>query len=262
MSFRGAARSTLLAVDRLLGVRRWLREEEPPARASADPFCVSDLRHPVPRTVLDIGGSHGQFAREAMRAFPGVRIHSFEPIPECFSELQDLARTHPSLLPHRLALSDFDGEKEFRVSRFRDSSSFQEMLPAHEEAWPHTALEATITVPVARLDAVADSLALEEPLFAKIDVQGHELAVIAGGRATLARCQRVLIECNFAPLYAGQASFSELRRQLCGLGLLFEGFLSPLRHPRTAELLSADLLFFRNESPAGSNAGGPGTESR
>lgn len=246
MNVRRTVRSALVAVDRIVGLRRWLREGASlPEVAVPVPFSVSGLLHPSPRTVLDIGGSHGQFAREALRAFPDVRVHSFEPIPECFVELQDLSRTWPSLCPHRLALSDFDGRKAFRVSLFRDSSSFQEMLPAHEEAWPHTALDATMVVPVARLDSVAETLALVDPLFVKIDVQGHELAVIRGGVATLSRCQRVMIECNFAQLYAGQATFGELYEALHRLGLLFEGLLNPLRHPRTAELLSADLMFFR-----------------
>lgn len=98
-------------------------------------------------------------------------------------------------------------------SRFRESSSIQEMLPAHLEAWPFTETEAKITVQVARLDSVAPQLNLQPPILAKLDVQGHELSVIRGGRETLSRCQRVMMECNFAPLYEGQPlSWSSMKK--------------------------------------------------
>ena len=145
-----------------------------------------------PKTVLDIGGSHGQFAQEIFRTFAEAVIYSFEPIPECFEELQALSELHPTLRPIQLALSDREGEAKFQISKFRDSSSLQEMLPAHTEAWPNTETETTTTVRISRLDEVAPQLKLEPPVFAKLDVQGHELAVIRGGRETLSRCQRVM----------------------------------------------------------------------
>lgn len=234
-------------------MREWLRQDAGAGAAAqvahADPFTSApELRHPAPRTVLDIGGNYGQFASEVFRAFPGATVYSFEPLPDCFERLREMSAQHPSLRPLQLALSDRDGEAEFHVSRFRDSSSIQEMLPAHLEAWPFTETEARITVRVARLDAVAPQLNLEPPVLAKLDVQGHEMSVIRGGRETLARCQRVMTECNFAPLYRGQPSFVELYAEMKSLGFLFDGFISYLRHPRTLELLSADAIFYRPEA--------------
>lgn len=250
MSLRGNIRSTLVAVDRRLGVRDWLRQgaEEPALLKNTlcDPFTSSaDFQHPRPRTVLDIGGSHGQFAREVFRTFSDAVIYSFEPIPECYEELRTLSAEHPTLHPIQLALSDREGESKFQISKFRDSSSLQEMLPAHTEAWPHTETETTTTVRTSRLDEVAPQLNLEQPVFAKLDVQGHELAVIRGGHETFSRCQRIMTECNFARLYKGQPSFNDLYDEMKEMGFLFDGLISPLRHPRTQELLSADLIFYK-----------------
>lgn len=237
-------------MDRQFGIRDWLRAADenggaPLTVAPVDPYACSEFPHPRPNTVLDIGGSHGQFASDAFRAFPGVNIYSFEPIPECFAELSALCGAHPTLHPLEVALSDHEGEQELRLSRFRDSSSLQEMLPAHLEAWPHTEVERSITVRLTRLDTVAARLDLKPPIFAKMDVQGHEMSVIRGGRETLRKCQRVMTECNFAPLYAGQPTFTELYEEMRALGFLFEGFISLLRHPKTFELLSADAIFYK-----------------
>ena len=249
MSIRNSVRRGLVSLDSRLGIRQWLRqdvdESEQPVSRLTDPFAIAELPHPAPNTVLDIGGSHGQFVKEALRYFPGARIYSFEPIPECFRELQALCETAANLHPINLALGDRDGEQDLWLSAFRDSSSLHEMLPAHVAAWPHTEIESKITVQIARLDAIAPTLELKPPIFAKIDVQGHELAVINGGRETLSRCERVMLECNFAPLYAEQPSFTQLYDELHSLGFLFDGFISALRHPQTCEQLSSDAVFYQ-----------------
>ncbi|MDT7542560.1 MAG: hypothetical protein QOE33_2464 [Acidobacteriota bacterium] len=253
LDVRRHIRATLNGMDRRLGLRQWLwRDADAGAELrfmqsdARDPFTsLPALEHPRPNTVLDIGGNHGQFAKEMFRVFPGATVYSFEPLPECYAELRALAALHPELHPIHVAISDETGERDFWVSRFRDSSSMQEMLPSHVEAWPNTEVEAKITVRAETLDAVASQLKLVPPVLAKLDIQGHELAAIAGGRETLARCQRVMLECNFAPLYKGQPTFVELYDAMRSLGFLFDGFIVPLRHPRTHELLSADAVFYR-----------------
>jgi FkbM family methyltransferase len=251
MALSSQVRRALLSVDKHLGIREWLRQSEGTQGgrqplAPADPFGSPELPRVGPKTVLDIGGSHGQFAREAFRYFPEAPIYSFEPIPECYEELLALREQIPNLQPMNVALSDHDGEQELWLSGFRDSSSLQQMLPAHVEAWPHTAVEARITVQLARLDSIAPTLTLKQPIFAKMDVQGHELAVIKGGRETLSRCQRVMLECDFAPLYQGQPTFDEIYGEMRSMDFRFDGFIGNLRHPRTLELLSADAIFYKS----------------
>lgn len=247
MGIRYRVRSGLVSAVQQLGIGEEIRERDRRKEEAArpDPFAVADIVHPAPITVLDIGASHGQFVREAVRFFPGATIYSFEPIPECYQELLALKNTVPTLQPMNLALGDSGGTADLWLSGFRDSSSLHEMLPEHVAAWPHTAIENKIIVQVARLDEVAPTLDLKPPIFAKIDVQGHEMAVIRGGRATLAKCDRVMLECNFAPLYAGQPTFNQLYDELRSMGFLFDGFISPLRHPQTLELLSSDAVFYK-----------------
>lgn len=253
---RRSIRRAIVGIDRRFRLREWLRADDAadrePVPTILDPYkSARELDHPLPKTVIDVGANFGQFATDALRAYPSATVYAFEPIPECYEALVAMSREYPQLHPFLLALSDHDGESEFFLSRFRDSSSLQEMLPAHVEAWPHTAIEAKIRIDVARLDSVADRLHLRPPVLAKFDVQGHELAAIRGGRETLAQCHRVVCECNFAPLYEGQPSFSEIYDELRALNFLFDGFVGPLRHPQTLELLSADAVFYRNDAGLG-----------
>ena len=72
MSIRNRVRLGLVRLDTRLGIREWLRQDKNVGEehGPSDPFAVSELRHPRPGTVLDIGGSHGQFAREALAPSP------------------------------------------------------------------------------------------------------------------------------------------------------------------------------------------------
>src|SRR5215210_6055648 len=63
------------------------------------------------RTFIDVGANTGQFATEAARWFPGVRLYSFEPIRSAFETLQH--RTFPgvkSFKAFNFALGDADEE--------------------------------------------------------------------------------------------------------------------------------------------------------
>ena len=225
--------------------------------APIDPYCSSANRFPAPRTVIDVGGSHGQFAREILSHFPAAEIYSFEPIPECFSELEQLAHDNPKLRVFQLALSDQSGVQSFNVSGFNDSSSFQSMRPEHLDAWPHTAYKKTIEVKKSTLDEFFRERVPDRPIFLKLDVQGHEMSVLRGGRETLSKCQRVMLECNFADLYEGQPTFDQICHEMRSHGFRLESLISPLRHPRTGELMSTDLIFFKpdQDAPVGDRSG-------
>lgn len=102
MSIRNSVRRSLVSLDSRLGIREWLRQDhsEDDARARpqpSDPFALSELQHPRPNTVLDIGANNGQFAEDIFRAFPGVTVYSFEPIIECYERLLLMREQRPTL---------------------------------------------------------------------------------------------------------------------------------------------------------------------
>jgi FkbM family methyltransferase len=74
-------------------------------------------------------------------------------------------------------------------------------------------------VAVTTLDALADALDLQRLDFVKADIEGHEAALIAGARRTLARFHpALLLECDATFLARAGASLEELWRDLVGLG--------------------------------------------
>jgi FkbM family methyltransferase len=66
-------------------------------------------------------------------------------------------------------------------NEFSDSSSLLEMADLHKQAFPFTARETLETVAVKRLDEAVEGLPLQDDILIKMDTQGYEDRVIAGG---------------------------------------------------------------------------------
>ena len=109
-------------------------------------------------------------------------------------------------------------------------------------------LAETVTTPVRqrRLDdwAAGQGAGLAGPLVIKMDVQGFEANVIAGGRETMRQAAGVVLEVCVSPLYRGQASFAELHGLLAELGFHFAGTRDQF-HGEQGEVIYLDACFLR-----------------
>ena len=119
------------------------------------------------------------------------------------------------------------------------------MGPTHVREFPWTAGGDQVAVRVSTLDATLADVTLTRPLLVKIDVQGTEDLVIAGGRATLAEAAVVIIETSFEPLYEGQPLFDHIYRLMCADGFEYRGSLGQLVSPQDGRVLQADSVFVR-----------------
>ncbi|WP_156746653.1 FkbM family methyltransferase, partial [Mycobacterium sp. E1715] len=108
----------------------------------------------------------------------------------------------------------------------------------------------TEEVALRRLDSLAPELLLPDDVaFLKLDVQGFERQVIAGGETTVHdRCVGVQLELSFEPLYDGGMLADEAMDLMRSLGMALAGFAPFFFDVRTGRLLQADGVFFR---PAG-----------
>jgi FkbM family methyltransferase len=158
-------------------VRREWKAGEPELR------LVPELVTPE-RSALDIGANRGVYAR-VMRD-RARDVHAFEPNPRLARRMRHCFGD--SVRVWNVALSDASGRAEMRipVSGGTDIDGLSTLEPgAADDA------EAVRTVEVEKRSL--DSLGLRDIGFAKIDVEGHELAVLRGARATLERDRPALL---------------------------------------------------------------------
>ena len=174
-------------------VKRWLL----PARLEVARVTARELRKGEPelrllpfladptRAAIDAGANRGIWAHRLASLCP--KVYAFEPNPKLFAVLKAGARGNVEC--HSFGLSDANGEAELMVPGVPGHYSNQgaTLNPAKVAGQPF----ASLRVATKRLD----DLNLDPVGFIKIDVEGHEMAVLRGAKALIARDRpRLIIE--------------------------------------------------------------------
>lgn len=133
---------------------------------------------------VDIGGNAGIWCLQMARYARAVEC--FEPNPVCIAKLERVLPGRARL--HRVALSDHPGEAELRFDPANTGVGTIEARNTLSDNAGVKTVEA-VKVPTATLD----SFAFRGVALIKIDVEGHEEAVLAGATETFARERPALI---------------------------------------------------------------------
>lgn len=132
------------------------------------------------KTSLDIGASQGLYTAHLLRF--SQRCVAFEPRPMQAADLAlGLDHLKSKVSVESIALSDRAGEVRLRMlAHDLGRSTIEDSNPLEDE---DGSASAEIIVPARRLD----DYEFDNIGFIKIDVEGHELAVLKGGERTISR---------------------------------------------------------------------------
>lgn len=144
---------------------------------------LADQRELRAGCALDIGANVGNHTLFLSRLF--AHVHAFEPHPVLSQLLAVNAGLADNITVHPFGLSDRDGDVAFLTSAGNQGGSRIVNTPSGGDG-------ATVAVPVRRLDAL-QTLSRLPISFLKIDVEGHELAVLEGAAQTIARNLPVIV---------------------------------------------------------------------
>lgn len=195
--------------------------------------------------VLDVGAARGGYATELREFGYTGRIVSFEPLDAAHRDLVAATAGDAGWTTRNVALGAEAGSLEINVASNSDSSSLLPMSASHRDAEPDISYIGTETITVARLDDVApDVLQDTSRPFLKIDTQGFERSVLAGGEQTLARCVGLQLELSFVTLYEGGMLVDEALSFAYDHGFRLVGMDQGFADPGGA-VLQADGVFFR-----------------
>jgi FkbM family methyltransferase len=197
--------------------------------------------------VLDVGANAGQFAHEIRTLGFRGSIVSFEPLADAHRRLADAAAGDDAWRVHsRCAIGDRDGDVTINVAANSVSSSLLPMTDAHFSAATGSGYVGNETVPLFRLDAIAEPyLAAAQRPFLKIDTQGFEWQVLDGAARTLPRLRGVLCELSLVVLYEGQHLWREMIDRLESEGFTLWNLQPGFADPRNGRMLQIDAVFFR-----------------
>jgi FkbM family methyltransferase len=171
-----------------------------------------------PRVVYDIGANDGLWSEMCQEVFNPSHCLLFEPQSELGQHA--IARqpqgAHWQLLS--VALGDREQHQELHVTRSAAASSLLRPVASEVSEIPELEALRTEKVSVSPLDALVESRGLPAPDLVKIDVQGFEGHVLAGGPKTIGRARRLVVETSLQPLYEGQSLLPEVLSTLAGWG--------------------------------------------
>lgn len=225
------------------GVRRALRRfDRDISRFSASPAGrrLRILELAGVDLVLDVGANAGQYGAALRESGFRGRIVSFEPQPEVFARLFELASGDPAWTCQNIALGDREGSAELGVGKLSRMSSLLPLRPSLDSG-------ARITVPVRRLDAIArDVLRPDDRPLLKIDTEGYELEVLRGAGAVLRQVRVVEAELLLEPIYEGQPRLDAVIDHLASEGFRLADLVPGYFHWETGRLTYADGIFTRD----------------
>jgi len=123
------------------------------------------------KNVLDIGAAVGMYT--TYWAQKAARVHSYEAVPAVFKQLEKVRERFENVSVYNLAVGAEPGETTFYVDDKRLSNSgFTDLVGGHP-------IEVEVTT--------IDEQNISDVGFIKVDVEGHELAVLNGGLKTIER---------------------------------------------------------------------------
>jgi FkbM family methyltransferase len=197
-------------------------------------------------TVLDIGANIGQFTNTISALLPKAKIYSFEPIPECFEKLCISVKNHDNVKTFNIGLGAESGKISFQYNDFSPASSFLVSTSRLKESFPVADKASSMNVNISRLDDISKELKIGKSLLAKIDVQGYEDKVLAGGEVTLKQSKVIIVETSFEKLYEDQPLFDDIYHLLINWGFSYVGNVDQLEDPKDGKPLQCDAVFIRN----------------
>jgi FkbM family methyltransferase len=170
--------------------------------------------------VVDVGANVGQYGIELRKHGYAGTIISLEPLGKPFASLSVLAETFTPWITEKIAIGREAGELTINVS---EDDVFSSALPIDERTVHANSRARYIgreTVPLETLDHLFERHSLEPSQSAvKLDVQGLEREVLAGGSRAMGGAMLVDIEMCPESLYDGQMLMREILDEMAGLGL-------------------------------------------
>jgi FkbM family methyltransferase len=194
--------------------------------------------------VIDVGGNTGGFGLELRHSGYEGRIVSIEPVAEAFAKLGAERVGDPAWAARHMALGRTAGKAMINVAaNDAASSSLLAMSDRQLRAAPESRIIDTQEVVVDTLDHFYESLEDRGTTrMLKLDTQGYEGEILAGGTRSLAEFSLVYVELSVTPLYQGQALMHEIIGTLHHAGFEIIDLQPYMVEPGTGNLLQLNSL--------------------
>lgn len=214
--------------------------------------------------IFDVGAHHGESVVYFKALFPKATIYSFEPDPDSF----DVLSTSPTegVSYFNLALSDVDGTASFYRNKISHTNSLLKVnlnskdsigiadATARNDTQYFEGFNEEVKVASTRLDSFTKQYLIGQIDLLKIDVQGAECRVLAGGKAILRNTSVIVLEISFFDYYEHQTTFMDVEQILLPLGFRLFSISEISNNPMNGRTDWAEVVYLNMSSIKSSNS--------
>lgn len=147
-------------------------------------------------TVFDVGANVGHYTRHIYLAFKDLNynLHAFEPSHPTFLKLKENCKDIQHIYFHQVAMSDHAGEATLHYEK---ESSGLSSLYERDLSHRNISMSTHESVQLTTLDLFCKEQGIEQIHFLKMDVEGHEMAVLKGAEWFLKNNRVSVIQFEF-----------------------------------------------------------------
>lgn len=211
--------------------------------------------------IFDVGAHHGESVVYLKALFPKASLYSFEPDPDSFDVLS--ASPIEGVSYFNLALSDVDGTASFYRNKISHTNSLLKVnlkssdsigianATAENDTQFFKNFNEEVRVIATRLDSFTKQHSIGQIDLLKIDVQGAECRVLAGGNATLQNTKVIVLEINFFDYYEHQTTFMDIEQILSPLGFRLFSISEISNNPMNGRTDWAEVVYLNQSFTKG-----------
>jgi FkbM family methyltransferase len=202
-----------------------------------DPRRLQDLRRHgfVPKVVLDVGASNGVWSATCASVFPEADYFLVE--PQAYPRLYPIPAGMRQHWIHQ-AVGKEDAEVELTLPA-GENSLYRGHIFARRR--PH-AESSHLRVSQTTVDRLLETGAIAPPQLVKLDVQGYELEVMAGGMKLWESARVFIVETSLYSYWKGCPIVSEIVAYFAARGFQLYDLSSEYRDGASGLLSQVDLI--------------------
>ena len=179
--------------------------------------------------ILDVGAHIGSFTIRNSRKIGNGLVVSFEPNPKSHKllKMNIIVNRFTNVIPLNVALADFEGIAELRISEDPANSSLIRSRGKNLRSQVSDPSSEYVKVRVRRIDDLCAEMGIKKVDFIKIHAEGSELEILKGARKTLSENHINLAITSSR--FAHKPVLNELHEYLSANG--FNLIISGINHP-------------------------------
>jgi FkbM family methyltransferase len=192
LMFKSSRESPIEFAHRLIGIVGWADYANSGESWFVETVLPKWLTKPHP-VLFDVGANVGHYSQSLRKAFPDATIHAFEPNPECWAQLDQMAASD-RINVHHLGLGTTASRG--MIWRHNGNTEHSTLYPEVIEEL-HRKSKSGLEIELGTLDDFLDRNGLEEVDFLKVDTEGHEIHVLRGAAKAIRSLRIGIIQFEF-----------------------------------------------------------------